>query len=288
MTVSAAPSISIILPAFNAEDHIRSAIESVRRQTLRSWELLVIDDGSTDETADIVELYQDPRIRLFRQSNLGVSAARNVGLKSMRSALFTFLDADDELPREALAILVREMERNRELDFLAGCVLQKDSKGRETIWQPCFHGDPLREFARLNSRVFFGVCLVLRRNDNIVYRFPTELSHCEDLLFFLEVAAQLKQARYGFVSETVYIRNLGQGSAMSNLDGLARGYRDLFRRVWEIRDHRIRRTDKIYLKIRYVRIMALSYIRENQYLKAAKVLLDLIGLRLSLSADTHS
>lgn len=93
--MSSEPLVSIIMPAFNAEAYIRTAVESVLAQTYEHWELLVVDDGSTDGTARIVEDFRDSRIVLIRKTNGGVSSARNVGLNNAKGSFIAFLDSDD-------------------------------------------------------------------------------------------------------------------------------------------------------------------------------------------------
>lgn len=87
---------SVIMPVYNGEKHIETAIESVLAQTLPDWELIIIDDGSTDSTPMLLEKYLGfDRIHILTQSNLGVSAARNSGMKAAKGSHFAFLDADD-------------------------------------------------------------------------------------------------------------------------------------------------------------------------------------------------
>src|SRR5688572_9571182 len=92
------PRVSVITPAYNAARFLRDTIASVRSQTTSDWELIIVDDGSTDETVAIVERYalEDPRIRLLRQANAGPSAARNHGMRAARGPFFAFLDSDDQ------------------------------------------------------------------------------------------------------------------------------------------------------------------------------------------------
>lgn len=88
--------VSVVMPAFNVEPFIGSAIESILSQTYQAWELIVIDDGSIDATAQLVSDYQDPRIRLHSMSeNQGLASARNAGLAKVRGSLVAWLDADD-------------------------------------------------------------------------------------------------------------------------------------------------------------------------------------------------
>jgi glycosyltransferase involved in cell wall biosynthesis len=90
-----APRFSVVIPAFNAERTLSSAIRSVLAQTDSGFELIVVDDGSTDATSEIVRDHRDQRIRLVSQTNNGLPAARNAGIRAAAGALIAFLDADD-------------------------------------------------------------------------------------------------------------------------------------------------------------------------------------------------
>jgi len=88
------PSISVIMPLYNKRPYVRRAIESVRQQTMDEWELIIIDDGSTDGSTSEIPA-DDKRIRLLQQKNAGPGAARNYGIREARGEIITFLDADD-------------------------------------------------------------------------------------------------------------------------------------------------------------------------------------------------
>lgn len=105
------PLVSIIMPAYNVAAFIAQAIESVLAQTYDNWELLITDDGSTDETAEVIARYDDPRVRCFRTENRGPSAARNTALQHARGDFIAFLDADDVWFPEKLAVQVDVLRR---------------------------------------------------------------------------------------------------------------------------------------------------------------------------------
>lgn len=88
--------ISIMMPAYNAAAFIGRAIESILAQTAHNWELIIVNDGSQDDTAVVVAQYPDPRIKLIQQPNGGEAAARNTALQHVSGAYLAFLDADDE------------------------------------------------------------------------------------------------------------------------------------------------------------------------------------------------
>lgn len=101
--MSARALITVIIPLYNKERFIARALKSVLAQTVDDYEVVVVDDGSTDRSAEVVSEFRDPRFRIVRQENLGPGAARNRGAQESRSECVTFLDADDELLPDFLA-----------------------------------------------------------------------------------------------------------------------------------------------------------------------------------------
>lgn len=103
--MSSLPAVSIIMPVYNGEQFISLGINSVLEQTYANWELIIVDDGSTDGSAKIINQYQDPRIHYFYQDNAGPVTARNHGLQYAQGEYVIFLDCDDWWSRNALEVL---------------------------------------------------------------------------------------------------------------------------------------------------------------------------------------
>jgi glycosyltransferase involved in cell wall biosynthesis len=114
------PRISVLIPAYNAADFIRDTLKSVLLQTHGDFEVLVIDDGSTDETASIVESIEDTRVRVIRQANSGACVARNHGLQEATGEYIQYLDADDLLSADKIALQLERLS-NAPADSIATC-----------------------------------------------------------------------------------------------------------------------------------------------------------------------
>ncbi len=115
------PLVSVVMAMYNARAYVAEAVDSALRQDYAHFELIVVDDGSTDGSHQIVERYRDPRIRLIRTENRGLSAARNLGLARSQGGYVTFLDSDDLLTPVSLSSRIAGFERCR-----ADCVFSRN------------------------------------------------------------------------------------------------------------------------------------------------------------------
>ena len=124
------PKVSVILPVHNRADVLPRAIESVLGQELRDFELVVIDDGSTDGSAEVAELFGDERIRLIRlDRNRGGNVARNEGIRAACAPLIAFLDSDDRYFPDKLAWTAAEFERRPKLELLVDSFIKVQPPG---------------------------------------------------------------------------------------------------------------------------------------------------------------
>lgn len=111
--------LSIIIPAYNVENYIKECIDSVLNQNLKDYEIIIVNDGSTDKTAEIIEVYKNiENIKVINQKNMGLSAARNEGLKNAIGKYILFLDSDDFIEKDAISECINYI-KEKKLDILA-------------------------------------------------------------------------------------------------------------------------------------------------------------------------
>jgi len=124
------PKVSVIIPTYNREDFLAEAIQSVLDQTFRDLKIIVIDDGSTDNTREVVDSFKDPRIKYIYQENQGVCIARNTAVNNSNSEYIAFLDSDDVLLKEAIEKEVHVLDEYPEAGLGYGQAYLIDTGGR--------------------------------------------------------------------------------------------------------------------------------------------------------------
>jgi glycosyltransferase involved in cell wall biosynthesis len=265
------PLVSVIMPAYNAEKYIDQAMKSVLDQDYSNFELLIINDGSTDETESIIQSFSDSRIRLFIQENKGVSSARNLGLDKMKGDFFCFLDADDAMTTKSLSSRIEAFTLKPKLSFVDGKVQMVDEKMENIlrIWEPAFSGNPLHDLIGLIGKSFFGPSWIFRKRGLEKIRFDEKLTHCEDLLFCMNCARE--GHFYSFVSEVIVRHREHDNSVMFDLVGLDQSYNyvgSVIKQWGEISNRMWRKYQN-----RTLRIMFLSYLSNKQFMRALKRLI---------------
>jgi teichuronic acid biosynthesis glycosyltransferase TuaG len=191
------PSVSIIIPCYNAEKFIEETIHSVLQQSFTDWELLVINDGSTDNSEVIIKKITDPRIRLFSKPNTGVSDSRNVGLENAAGEFIWFLDADDLMSVDFLETRIHFLLANPSCLIAGGKLVHIDEAGKYTGSTSFTPDDEIAVKQILFFYPSISTCpsaFLIRRNFLKEYkiRFEHSLWSTADKLFLLQIAQHVK------------------------------------------------------------------------------------------------
>lgn len=224
--------VSVIVPAHNAAAHIREAVTSALHQTYRQLEVIVVDDGSTDETATIVHAIatQDPRVSLITQRNAGVATARNRGIEASSGAFVAPLDADDYwLPDKITAQVERMRQGGSGMGLVYTWWYLVDEDGRIVDRPAVEHTVEGWLFDALVSTNFIGnasLPLIRRRWLDHVGGYDSSLrarggQGCEDWDLNLRIAAA---ARIGVVARRLSVYRRVDGSMSSDIRQMAQSY----------------------------------------------------------------
>jgi glycosyltransferase involved in cell wall biosynthesis len=188
--------VSIILPVYNGEKTISDTICSVLRQTLNDFELLVINDGSTDRTGEIVKTFDDERIRVFSFQNKGLAKARNRGMKLAQGEFLSFIDDDDLWTFAKLADQVKALQENPDCDAAYSWVCLIDEHGQSV--RPArpfsFHGNVYRQMLEQCFPVCGSNLLLRREIIGAVGYFNENYNSAEDWEYNIRVASRWKFA----------------------------------------------------------------------------------------------
>ncbi len=262
--------ISVILPAYNVVEYVGDAIRSVLAQEHGEWELLVVNDGSTDGTDKVIRSFEDPRIKVFDQVNMGIGGARNTGLENTRGNFICFLDGDDVLPPKSLSSRLQVFRDHPDTDFVDGSVQTMDADLRNIIasYEPNFVGDPFIELIKLSGRCFFGNTWLMKWDDRKPFRFWENITHAEDLQFYI---GQARGKTYRYTDEIVLLYRRRPHSSMKNLEGLYESYQKIGK--WLISNHkRIPIHALMTYHMRYRFMMAGAYKKTGNIKRAFRVL----------------
>lgn len=204
--------ISIIMPVYNKEKYIRKAIDSIKSQTFLDWQLIIVDDGSTDSSLSICQEYVDDRILVFHVENGGVSRARNIGLSKAQGEYVTFVDADDYVSECYLDTLY-----NYRSDLLICGLTKVNSKGKvlESIL-PALKGEQTiqkvaEEFYKeqINTGIYgFVAGKLIKREvikNNKIY-FDEKIKLAEDYDFYLKVYQSVNKISFIQCSGYFYLQ----------------------------------------------------------------------------------
>lgn len=259
--------ISVIIPAHNYGRFIADAIKSAFNQTTRPYEVLVVDDGSLDNTASIVRGFGDA-VRYIWQENAGVCAARNRGVAETSGELIAFLDADDIWANNKLEEQASVFLSDPEIGLVHCSILDFEDRTGEKIGVPSagmsgWVADELLLWERQAVNVSGSAVMVSRSAFEAVGGFDERLKVAEDWDFCYRVARQFK---VGFVPEPLVNYRIHGSAAHRNIAEMERGMRMFYEKAFADGGDVLSLRDRSYGN--FHRIIAGSYFQAREYRKA--------------------
>lgn len=217
-TFSDNPKLSVVMPVFNGEPFLKDAVESILKQSFKKYEFIIINDGSTDNTVDIIKSYKDGRIKLIEnRNNLGIAKCLNIGFELSKGDYIARMDADEISNSERFEKQLAFLEKNKEVG-VCGTLTKTLGKKIEKIWMyPLDH-------ERIKANLLFHCCLVhssvmirssIIEDKNIFY--SESCPHAEDYELWVRLSRITKIANLGEVLTRYRIHNKSIGAMHSTV-----------------------------------------------------------------------
>ena len=213
--------ISIIMPVYNAEKYLHRAINSILSQTMREWELILINDGSTDSSASICEKYsaQDQRIKVIHKKNEGVAIARQIGINHAMGKYSIHADADDWIEPEMLEVLYNKAEMEN-IDFIIlDYYINSESKQIFVSQEPTIN-KPNEIINDILENKLFGALWNKFIKTNLYKRYNVKffygINYCEDVLVCAQILKN-QEVKTAYLNKAFYHYTLNANSITNNI-----------------------------------------------------------------------
>ena len=232
--------VSIIVPVFNGERFLAAAIESCLTQTYDDITVMIVDDGSTDNTRRIVEDYKksDPRVQYVFQENAGLVEARKTGVRNISSPFFVFLDADDVLERDAVESLVTEQKKG-DYDIVFSNFFLENESGKEFNRQIGNYKYGLSKTGMINN-IFTKLVdppiwgRLIRREVFLLSNVPPEMTIGEDAIAWFQILASSADLKISKIDNRV-VHYIQRGGSMVNVKSDKKNHQRLLFLEWVAR-----------------------------------------------------
>jgi glycosyltransferase involved in cell wall biosynthesis len=263
------PLISVIIPAYNAERTLLETVDSVQNQTLANIEIIIINDGSTDRTGNLIENLSDPRIKAFSYENGGVAVARNRGIDHATGEFIAFIDADDLWILDKLELQLAALQQHPEADVAYSWNYFYDDRTGDRIpgHVANFEGDVYAPLLQENFIANGSNPLIRRQAIDQIAGFDPTFPHCADWDFYLRLAA-----KWQFVmvpKHQVLYRQSSHSMSSTKVNEIEQQCRAMLEKTYQV----------VPAKYQVLKHKSLSWIYEyctQQYLQSSD---DLVGVQ---------
>lgn len=204
------PLVSVIMPAYNGEKYIEKAINSIMRQTYSNWELIIIEDGSSDNTLEIARRYQNEKIKVYvNEKNKGIAFSTNYGITHSEGKYIALLDDDDIATPKRLALQVDFLEQNTDIDILGGRSIYIDSTGKflGIDAEPLHNPNLIKAYLLFYNEKFSNCTAMIRREfieKNMLY-YEEGCLGMQDFKFYIESS---KLGKMTAIKEVLHLKRI--------------------------------------------------------------------------------
>ena len=279
------PLVSIIIPAFNAEKFVCEALESVFTQSYGPIEVIVVDDGSTDKTAEVVKSYQTRRINKERlifihQQNAGPSAARNAGINVAKSKYIAFLDSDDIWTKDKLLRQIQLMETHPDTGLLFGdtrrfsrdnilisSLFEQKGYDLDFFGENFYLKHAYNKILTNGNFITTGTVILKRKCLEHVGYFDENLRYSEDMDLWLRIAVRYPIA---YSTDLYMLRRIHEHNVSENIEAMYLGFITVMQKHWEHYPDAIRQNEIKISKLYQKKYYELGYVffSKNEFRKA--------------------
>lgn len=194
--------VSVIIPIYNSEKNIKKCLESIINQTYTNLEIILIDDGSTDNSIEVCQEYKDDRIKVYKEKNSGPSTARNLGLKQCNGNYIVFVDSDDYIEKNMIEIMLKKIKSDDYDICICGYYLVSNSL-KKKITITINNNKNFKEIVfDYKNNVYGYLWNKMFKKNSIEKKFREDISIREDELFLLDNSNYIK--KFTFVKEPLY------------------------------------------------------------------------------------
>lgn len=243
--------VSVIIPYYNRKETIIRALDSVKNQTYKDFEIIAIDDGSNDETAEIVEQYilenNNLKFKHIHQKNGGPSKARNRGIIEADGKYLAFLDSDDTWKEDKLKIQIEFMENNE--DIVISSTNYEIIINNKSVIKEKHNKDFVESnFYKMLFKSFFCMPTVVMRKDIIIKDhlfFLENKNYAEDHLLFLQICRKYRGAKITKPLGCIYKLEYGKGGLSENLNELTKNELYNFLKLYKENKNKVKKINLI-------------------------------------------
>lgn len=286
------PTVTVVMPVYNTAAYIEAAIDSVLDQTFEDFELLIIDDGGSDESITLCRAYTDPRIRIISQTNRGLAGARNTGIHQAQGEFIAFLDSDDLWAPEKLDRHVRHLQRNHQIgvSYAASTTIDDEGRPLRIVQQPRLHRvqahhiflrNPIGNGSApvIRAAVFDDIAFLADGDDRLSY-FDETFRQSEDIECWIRIALTTHWQFEGLRGAYTHYR-INDGGLSANVVRQYESWDRVRKKVWAI-DARFARHWAPIAEAFQLRYLARRCLRSNDGPLALSLMQDAIACSPSI------